>query len=526
MFRFLRKYNKYILAVFGTLLLITFLVPYAITQIGQASASSGKWATIAGPDGEETLKITVLYQAQNELQVLQGLQVPVGPFGVMDDAVHWYLLTREAEAAVGSIAPAALGQQQFSDPNSQYLDSAFAKLASVTSLMKLHQDGTPFSTSGADSGRLSDRRIKHITKERFHRVSTQMVMIKAAAPEQAGTFSDSDLQEQLEKYADKLPGEGEMGFGYKLPNRLKLEWLEVSVDSVIEMIKASNDLNPVDLRKHWRKNFIRLGSPVADAEIPQDVYDDYLVTLTQAKLNEISRFGHNQLRRKQRRFLNKQEDGEYVLPEDWQGLNFVDLAVNIQNDFGVTLPVYHAAGSSWLWTEEIPDIKGIGQATTDRFGLPMTLRDLAASLREFNPDSTVPIQSQIAGPWLNDSSGSIYFFRITAVDPSRPPHSLDEVKDAVIADLGRIDEYDRLVKSKDSVLQLAKDEGLLAVALDYNTVVDGLRSLSISIPENLPEIGVDEKVIQTIIDRARALPKDVVFDELTVDQKNICSTSR
>lgn len=517
MFRFLRKYNKYILAVFGTLLLITFLVPYAITQIGQASASRGfNWATI-GPD-DETLKSAVREQAQNELRVLQDNQMPVGTFGIMDNAVHWYLLVKEAEETLGKISPAALGQIPTNSQNPQLYANTRAKLIAVISLMQLQQDETPFSASGIGSGRLSDRRVKHIAIEKFHRVSVQMVMIKAAAPEQAGTFSEPVLQEQLEKYADKLPGEGEMGFGYRLPNRLKLEWLEISQDSVKEMIKASDALNAVDQRKHWLKNYIKFGPPAADAEVPQEVYDDLLLTLTQAKLKKISRFGYNQLRRKQRS-LSKQE-GAFVLPEDWQGLNFVDLAVNIQEEFGVTLPAYHAAGSRWLWTEEIPDLKGIGQATTSRFGqIPMTLRDLVSSMREFNPNSTIPIQSQIAGPWLNDFNGSVYFFRITDADPSRPPHSLDEVKEAVIADLGRIEEYDLLVQAKDAVAQQARDEGLLAVAVEHNTVIDQLRMLSIGSNLSLPEIGQNEDVIRTIIERARAIPMDVAFDELADDQK-------
>ncbi|MCH8824655.1 MAG: hypothetical protein IH984_14240 [Planctomycetes bacterium] len=520
MFRFLRKYNKYILAVFGTLLLITFLVPYAITRIGQASSNRGfKWATIVGPDGEETLKSIVLDQARNELQYLQNDQLSVGTFGIMDDAVHWYLLVREAEEAIGNIAPASLGPIPTNNPDPGFSARTYAKFAAVNTLIQLHLDGTPFALSGKESGRLSDRRIKHLAKEKYHSVLTQMVMIKAAAPEQAGTFSDTVLQEQLDKYADKLPGEGDMGFGYRLPNRLKLEWLEVSVDSVTEMIKASDALNAVDLRKHWLKKYLIFGSPQANAEVPQDVYDDLLLTLTQAKLKEISRFGHNQLRRKQRSSLDK-KDGAFVLPEDWQGLNFVDLAVNIQNDFGVTLPAYHAAGSSWLWTEELKDLKGIGQATTSRFGeIPMALSDLVASVREFNPESTVPIQSQIAGPPLSDFNGSVYFFRITAVDPSRPPHSLDEVKDAVIADLGRILEYDLLAQSKDAVEQLARDEGLLAVAIEHNTVVGQLQNLRIGSNIILPEIGSNEDIIKTIIDRARAFPMDVAFDELSDDQK-------
>lgn len=518
MLRFIRKYNKYILAVFGTLLLITFLVPYAITQIGSASSRGGiKWATI-GPD-DETLKSTVRVQASRELQLLQNLQLQVGPFGVMDQPSHWYLLVKEAREAglVGNLTPASLGQMQFGNQDPQFVANTYAKLAAVTSLIQLHLDGTPFSTSGVDSGRLSDRRVRHIAKERYHNVSVQMVMIKAAAPENAGSFTEAQLQEQFDEYKDFLPGEGEMGFGYKLPNRLKLEWLEISISSVKKMIESSDALNAVALRKHWRKNDAQFGPPIANAEVPQDVYDDLLQTLTDAKLKEISRFGHNQLRRKQRGL--KQENSAFVIPTDWQGLSFVDLAQKIQNDFGVSLPAYHAAGSRWLWTGEISDLQGLSEATTVRFGqIPMNLFDLVSTLREFNADSTIPVQSQISGPPLDGINGNIYFFRVTDVDPSRAPNSLDEANDAVIADLGRIQEYQHLIQSMDEVQQQARNEGLLAVALENNSVVDQRRLLSIGSSIVLPEIGQNSDLIKTIVDRARELPTNIAFDNLTDDQ--------
>ena len=47
MFQFLRKYDKWILAVGGTLLMITFLVPQAIQGLSEYSAQTGAtWATV------------------------------------------------------------------------------------------------------------------------------------------------------------------------------------------------------------------------------------------------------------------------------------------------------------------------------------------------------------------------------------------------------------------------------------------------------------------------------------------------
>ena len=70
MFKFLRKYNKWILAVGGTLLLITFLIPFAFESLGQMVARGGAaWANV----GQKQKKVTVneLARVQRELDVLQ-----------------------------------------------------------------------------------------------------------------------------------------------------------------------------------------------------------------------------------------------------------------------------------------------------------------------------------------------------------------------------------------------------------------------------------------------------------------------
>ena len=72
MFKFLRKYNKYILAVGGTLLLITFLIPFAFQELLPAATSRrATWARI----GEDQAKVTSrqLAEVQRELQLVQSL---------------------------------------------------------------------------------------------------------------------------------------------------------------------------------------------------------------------------------------------------------------------------------------------------------------------------------------------------------------------------------------------------------------------------------------------------------------------
>ncbi len=527
MLRFLRKYNKYILAVFGTILLITFLAGSAVTSLlSRVGQSSSDWATL-GPDGDEELTVTDLDNARRELRLLRALGQAVPLFDDLDSPEHWFLLVREAESAglVGGVAasqlaqsPEALGQLvQVTGENPRYILQTLAKLTGVGGLIQLYVGGSPYSQS-LPTGRYSDLRFKHIAQERFHQVGAQFVVIEASPPDEPATYTEAQLQEQMDKYAEDFRGAGEKGFGYRLPDRAKLEWLVVSTDSVRAVVADSEELNPVALRKHWRRNADRLGQPQLDADVPDAVRDDLMETLIEQKLGEISRSGYSLLRR-ERRALG-QTGGSAPLPEDWEGLSFTQLAQSLQETYGVSLPVYHAAGGQWLREKDLADLEGIGLATTTKFGqLPTSLTTLVMAAKEFGGDDTIPVQRGLAGPPLEDADGSIYFFRITDTDPSRTPRSIDEVRDAVVADLGRLDAYQDLGESAAVIESHAREQGLLSIAMAYDTVVEPTRSLSRAGSANLPKIGVQEQTVQSIVDRARSLPANSSIDELSEEHR-------
>ncbi len=519
MLRFLRKYNKYILAVFGTILLVTFLVGSAITSLlagaGQANA---EWATL-GPDGDESLTALDLAQAQRELRLLSAIGQAVPLYDNLNRPEHWFLLVREAESAglVGGAAASPLAQfgntlaqfTQLSGENPRFILETIAKLAGVSSVFDLYIGGSPYSQT-IPTSRYSDRRFKHLAQDRFHQVTAQVVVIRASAPDEPRAFTEAQLTEQLDKYAEDLPGAGEMGFGYRLPDRAKIEWLVVSGDSVRAVIVDSDELNPVALRKHWRSNAARFGEPQPNADVPDAVRNDLLDTLTKQKLKEISRVAHNRLLSEQR---TQQQDGG-------PGMRFTDLALSIQETFGLSLPDYHATGGSWLWLKDLAELEGIGQATTAKFGrFPTSLPVLVMSASEFGRDDTIPIEQGAVGPPLDGPDGSIYFFRITDTDPSRPPRSVDEVRDALVADLGRLEVYQELVESTAVIERQARQEGMLTVALANDTVVERASTFTTAGGVALPKIGVQEATIQTIVERARRLPSDKPIDELTEQQR-------
>ena len=101
MLKFFRKYNTIILVVFGSLLMVAFLVPEAIQRIGQ----NPKGLVVARL-GDKVIR-TLDYQfARQELRALGNLAPQlVGPGGALglgderNDDAHWILLTKAAEDA-------------------------------------------------------------------------------------------------------------------------------------------------------------------------------------------------------------------------------------------------------------------------------------------------------------------------------------------------------------------------------------------------------------------------------------------
>ena len=132
----------------------------------------------------------------------------------------------------------------------------------------------------------------------------------------------------------------------------------------------------------------------------------------------------------------------------------------------------------------------------------------------FGSSAVIPIQQGIAGPPLRDAQRGVYLFRIPGTDVSRPPTSVDEVRDQLIADLNRLEDYERLVANAQGIRQVAVADGLLALAMQYDTPVERPTSVTLGLSAFLPGIGINEAAVEAIVDHAMALPRDVAVADL------------
>jgi len=534
MFRFLRKYSRIILAVGGTLLLIAFLIPQALTGLAQYGGQAGATRAVVGPD-ETAIDNAEWRNYQRQLELLQAFGFQLPGIGAISEPDHWYLLVREARmqgltgGLQSQVLPGAqLAQLQQSGRASEaVINETVMNLNGVWRMLREYMESTKFS----------DVRLRHAARRLFHEVDTELVIINADPDAVDYHPTEDELAAHLEEYGDVPPGEGEMGFGYRLPDRAKIEWITIDADAVREQLQDSDAMSRIELRKHWLRN--PDGTfPEVDREAPTpDVVRDHLLQQLMAdRVEEISRFAYNQLRDPMRSL--EREEGYYILPENWpqQRLPMPALAERIVDQFNIELPAYRAIGDQWLDESELSELNGISNGTTDRFGQPpRDLADLVMAAREFGGSPAIVMQEGLAAPPLIDDQNNIYVFRITDADPSRPPKNVDEVRDQLVGDLKRLRHYEQLVAASQNIKQIAVNDGLLELAVQHAAEV---RSGNLALcnpfllqmirqtgqtlapqPTPVPGLGQATELVEAVVERSLSLPAEAPVSAQPLDQR-------
>ena len=561
MFKLLRQYNQWILVVGGTLLLVAFLMPSAIQSCAQQSAVSGApWATYG--DGKE-LTGHDLDRARKELAIVDLLRQnssgtdPISAIGAHEDPAHWWMLSEEAaraglvggpgegEAVLSAVAAnnTALGTPTTTDTvirnlmvasgsNRDFVLETTAKWRGAVRLISLNQS----------VDRISDKRLEQFVARGVLGMSGDIVVLDARTNATiptglpADASLDAKLEEQLKKFADKpAPArKGKESFGYRLPDRVKLEWMSIPKSAVESTVLNSPELQSLALRKRFAQDPAKYGADPATSPsfsaFESTVRTRTVEELTTAKLEEIAKFASDQLGLAQRSL--KRRNSYFELPEDWsaQMPPFGALASSIAEEFGIAAPEVKTSGDAPITIEAVQQLEGLSRAGTQRFGTMMRATQLIAGAKELsNPNIAAPIQARVAGPALTDPAGDVYLFRITEAMPSVPATDLAAVRDTVLADVMSLERFQWLQQNEAALAQQANAEGLRALAEKYGSKVDfatqirqyepNFMSAGMRFPSSIPGLEGDSDVIAQLVDKASVLP-------LTVDLATIPAENR
>ena len=545
MFKFLRKYSTWIMAVGGTLLLITFLVPQAIQGLSQYSAQTGSsWATVGANDETVTNGAYDIVQRQTRLIAALGPQNPLNQIGAGSNPAHWYLLVREASEAgliPGGGAGITLAEAMALSSGTESLTSGaiIANLSARSGLTPNQTIATLADIVGvnrlmrllAGSGRISDVRMRNAAATKMLGVAADVVVVDARTNDtiDAPSASEDALATQLAAHASVTEGEGDRGFGYRVPDRFKIEWLMIPKSTVEAAVEQSDVLDPVTLRKAFLRDpakFGALGNLSTSTSGPS--FDEYrervrtrmLADETTKLMANIAKYSNDQLQFPRRGLATS---GIHVeLPADWATtrLSLTDLASGLREQFSIDLPAYASSGGEWIQSTDLTDSDRFGTlatATTDRFGRsPMQTPRVVDAIKEFGGNDTVPVQSGLAFPPLSTPSGDLFIARVIEIDPSREPNDLAEVREKVAADLDAIFRFDAVVEQLPDLLTTARTTGLRSIATAFDAPVEFapdirevdlnvLLQFGVSISGRIPGLGSDPVAVEAVVEYAALL---------------------
>lgn len=548
MLKFLRQYNQWILVVGGTLLLITFLMPSAIQGLAQHSAVSGAtWATYSGG----TVTGADLDEARQELRVIEALgNQMVRALGADKEPAHWWLLVHQAKEAglVGGEGEgeAALGQvaanmkttteqliyniSRSTGTNRDIVLATFAKLEGVTRLVSL----------SIDIDRVSDERLKRAVARMGLAVSGDIAIIDARTNTsiEAAAPSEEKLSEQLKKYADAERPDatviGKESFGYRLPNRFKIEWLTIAKSAVADTVANSPELATLALKKRFAQDPKKYGGTDASGFAALESSVRRMVTdeLVKARLDEISKFTADQLGLAQRTL--KRDGAHFALPADWgaQMPSLQSLAQAVASEFSLAAPTYQSSGTEWLSIAKMREIPGLGTARTSKFGTPIAAPDLAGAVKEFGGGSlATPLQVNIASPAMTTDAGDVCFFRVIEVDPAKAAADLASVRAEVEKDILAVERFDWLDANKDAIAASAAKDGIRAVAEKYGTTVGFAKDVAVAnldflsmgyrMGSGLDALNKDGKLLEALMAQASKIPFAADMNTIPAEQRTI-----
>jgi len=533
MLKVIHKYRQYMLVVFGVVLMVAFIVPQA-NHLFVGDQLTRKVATING----SKVTASDMNRARTEYDVIRSLLDPLGLrfdlakelFGAENDR-HWLLLTRAAQdggymgtaadgkqfekeirdgvlvpqLARGSVvqqnpflrqAPQyidMLANQELANPEKRKAmeDEAGKRLDQAVGWVAHNSHATPadvqlafakanaigrMQTAWREAHRVSDKRAAVEAEESGDvvYVDQSLMLAKVIAPF-APAPSPELVQKLFNEFKNVKRGDGDHGFGYRLPARIKLEWMAIDRAA----IAASVQLDPVEVNKFWRQNRAKFTGDFAaertkvETDLRNQRVDSIFSTIDKAVKAETIRL------------LGKVEtkSGYRVLPADWQARmprmeRLAQLTVaDVKELGGITIPLPQVVVRSeqFLNRAEVAGIAGIGESTvrigTKEFPLPELLfrvREIAGNDPDVNIQVGVPFET-----YAQDPQGNRFYFTVLDARKDEPPATLDDVLAQVELDAKALDQFEKLSGQAEIMRSVTVSDGFEGLAKYFTDAFPG-----------------------------------------------------
>ncbi len=470
MMKFFRKYNKHLLAVFMTLLMVVFIGGSALqsmlTPTGNRTVAQSTFGPITENDQRRATSTTDILERMG-----YNWRRPYGGAGDLE-TIDWILLTREAgELGFGeSLASLRVSEDPVQTERvarrlrikpDQVL-SAQAELLSVTRIASLV--GTAVSPSEAD--------VRTSLYSSMERVKINAVVLPASAfVEEDATFTDEQIRTHFEKYREREAQAG-LEFGYYVQPAIKVQYLRIDREEIAKTVRVAN----LDrrARAYYDENlgrdpaFLRPAdeNPVdpTAADGPQPERKPFL-DWEEAKASAISAVRKEASKEMTARIADwfvpyvneawlavpRGDNGYKKAPADVATLGYFDKVLE-RLPGPISYPKGISVGATDFFSiaeaDNVPELgatqympEAMGRFRLDTLGtLAMRNEFLIQEVpndRGTNASDYLAAFQTCRYP-LKDIDGNIFLFRVVDFREGHIPESLDEVREKVLADLSTL----------------------------------------------------------------------------------------
>lgn len=510
MLKFLRKYNKWLLVVGGSLLLIAWLVPSAIREFGQ-NPERRIIMTVNG----RTIRAKEYQHWVNEHTSLNKLFFGIG----IPDSAERYLLLAELAELGGYVGGAAEGrasipelavlraraielellQQQYRNVPRNFLIQYFANNPEFAAKVQAQADtqmafleteklnkvaGTGLTDTEIELALARMRGIKRLedTFNRTARVSGPRALVQAkkdldktsidyvfvSADRKVGEIPEPDdktLQEHLDRFKDNKPGEGEFGIGYLLPPRAKVQYLTLDKAKIAEKIQP----DVLELKRIFRDEYTPPKPGQTFEEARPMLERQFKNKMVEKILGYADQIIKTEIETGTRALTEDPATGLRKIPENWATTrpDFNKIALRVVEwvaqktksnaGRGITIdpPEVKTEDTQYLTARDLAALPGIGTSTRLRGSVSEGFSDYALSVRELNPKSTLTLQTGV--PFeepTRDNGGNVYYSFVLDTRPESVPSSVAEARPLLVRNWKRLQAYKKLSEQEADTLKL------------------------------------------------------------------------
>lgn len=566
MFRSLRKnkqFTQIALVGFGVLLMVSFLIPEVIRNIGGDNFSRTIY-TLGGrkiSNGDSTAAI----QRVGLLEKYANISLPA--FNIDNRHEHFLLLSTEAHDA-GFVGPDSAAENMFDqlagrdletyiglvrrgqaspdaidtqEKQRQFLASRRAYYASAAYVEQGRMvSGVTLARALAElqgifrvrqayttAPRLSEPRLLSdaLRLNRLATLNAVIVEIDPAKTESLPARDEAALVELFNRCKDIPVGGGDEGIGYKMPDRVRVQWFSIVRNTIMPYIP----LDPIEVQKRL------LTAPKKDNQTEAQrrgaVEIDLRKEILDRALREAAQVVKQEIVKEVARLP---EDGAFrAVPPVWDRRpDMVKLAalaaakINEIAGTSIASPAINGKADEWLTAEQLSKLYVIGPSFLKRGINRITFPELAFKVRELGkPDNSAPVQVSVpfADP-LEDATGNLSFFSVSAVRAESAPESLDEVRAQVVKDCKALDAYKELLTNAPLWTLAMTDHGAsevttAAAGKAYITkTVERIHVNAKTVQATDPRLN-DPKFVEEVNRRADTLDPTVPFDANNADRR-------